>query len=376
MEWRRFGKILFLVVGATLLALVAVLEFITGRVGQTIPDDVAAQEQIKNPALLWNEGDSYQAGFKLVRIGQVRPDVLVMGQSRMSQFRSAMFHPYSFYNFSKIAWTFSVYSALWQQMPVDYHPKVVLFSLDFFNLNPRYLADYTHAIPGTRRTAWIEHLAAWRDAYNLLYIHPELVLAGRHDSAGEPTIGLRAAYYGDGVRLDGSETQPIPALKTAARNPDLFKTVLWDNAPIYYGDTISSVELTKFEQFIFLVHARGAMPIAVQMPIYGPVMRVLEQDPHYGILKDFRDRVASGYFERQGVIVFDFSNFPPYSDDYHYFIDAFHPTEAACAAVVLKMSADPRVQALLPDLDTASLQRKLDEDRKTDQHVYLYHNEF
>ena len=40
------------------------------------------------------------------------------------------------------------------------------------------------------------------------------------------------------------------------------------------------------------------------------------------------------------------------------------------------MSADPRVQALLPDLDTASLQRKLDEDRKTDQHVYLYHNEF
>jgi hypothetical protein len=222
----------------------------------------------------------------------------------------------------------------------------------------------------------MEHLAAWRDTYNLLYMHPDLIWAGRHDPEGQPSIGLEASYRGDGVRLDGSETQPLLALNTAGRNPDLINTVQWDHPPIYYGDTVSSEEMTKFETFIALVHAKGAIPIAVQMPLYGPVMRTIEQDPHYGILKDFRDRIASGYFDRQGVIVFDYSRLPPYSDDYRYFIDAFHPTEAVCAAAVLKMSSDPRVKAALPALDTVSLQRKLDEDRNANQHVYLYHNEF
>jgi hypothetical protein len=375
-EWRRFGKIFFLIAGGSLLVLAATLEFITWRVGQTMPYDEAAREQMNNPVLLWNDGDSYQAGFKVVRMGQERPDVVVMGQSRMSQFRSGMFHPYSFYNFSRISWSFGVYSELWRRLPADYRPKVVLFSLDFFNLNPRYLSDYADALPQPPRFRWMEHLAAWRDVYNLLYIHPDLIWAGRHDSEGQPSIGLNASYLGDGVRQDGSETVSLPMLKTAGRNPDLFQTIQLNHLPIYYGDAVSSEEMTKFEKFVSLVHARGATLIGVQMPIYGPVMRVIERDPNYGILKDFRDRMANGYFDRQGVIVFDYSKLSPYSDDYRYFIDAFHPTEVACAAAVLKMSSDPRVKAVLPNLDTVSLQRKLDEDRKADRHVNLYRNEF
>lgn len=381
-EWRRFGKILFLLVGGTLLVLMALLEFINWRVGQTIPYDEAAREQVENPALLWNDGDENAPRLKLIRAGQVRPDVLVIGQSRTTQFRSAMFHPYSFYSLSKIGWSYGVYSELLEQLPEDYKPKVVIFSLDFFNLNPHYLADYavrrSWAVmdPGRSLAAPQSLPFAWRDVFNLLYMHPDLIMAGRHNPEGQPSIGLVASYSGDGVRLDGSETHPLLALNTAGRNPNLFNTVLWDHAPIYYGDKVSGEEMVKFEKFIALVRAKGATPIGVQMPIYGPVMRVIEQDSHYGILKDYRDRIASGYFDRQGVIVFDYATFPPYSDDYRYFIDAFHPTEAVCAAAVLKMSSDPRVNAILPNLDTAALQRKLDENRDADQHVYLYHNEF
>lgn len=375
-EWRRFGKIFFAVVGGALFALLAVLEFISLRVGQTLPYDEAAAEQTKNPAMLWNDGDSHQPAFKLIRLAQVRPDVVVMGQSRMSQFRSGMFRPYSFYNLGKIAWTFGVDSDLVRRWPADFKPKVVIFSLDFFNFNPSYLAAYPSALSQSGDSGWPGQIDAWREIFSIFSLHPESILAGRRDPVGEPAIGLQAALMGDGVRLDGSESQPIPALKTAGRNADLFKTVRFDNAPIYYGDALSGEELAKFEEFIALVRARGATPIGVQMPIYGPVMRVIEQDPHYGILKDFRDRIANGYFDRLGVIVFDDATLPPYSDDYRYFIDAFHPTEAACAAVVLRMASDPRVKTLLPNLDTASLQRTLGEDRNADQHVYLYHDEF
>jgi hypothetical protein len=367
---------LFLIMGGSLLALVLVLEFISHRVGQTVPYEEAAREQVGDPSLLWNDGDSYFPAFKLARMAQARPDVVVMGQSRMIQFRSAMFHPYSFYNFSKLAWTFGVSSELWRKLPVDYRPKVVLFSLDFFSLNPRFLADYADTLPPSPQSALLRHLAALRDTYKLFYMDPSLLLAGRHDAAGQPCIGLYAAGYGDGLRLDGSETLSFAGFKTAGRNSDLASTIRLNRAPINYGDAVSAKEMARFETYVDLVRASGATPIAIQMPIYGPAMRSIEQDPHYGILKDFRSLVASGYFERHGTIFLDYSNFPPYSDDYRYFIDVFHPTEAACAAVVLKMALDPRVKAVLPDLDTSSLQRKLDENRDADQHVYLYHNEF
>jgi hypothetical protein len=375
-EWRRFAKRLFLIVGGSLLVLISILEFISHRVGQTIPYDEAAREQVAEPTLLWNDGDSYLADFKLARMAQARPDVVVMGQSRMIQFRSAMFHPYSFYNFSKLAWTFGVTSQLWRQLPVDYRPKVVLFSLDFFSLNPRFLADYADTLAPSSKSALLQHLAALRDTYKLFYMDPSLLLAGRHDAAGQPCIGLYAAGYGDGLRLDGSETLSFAGLKTAGRNSDLAKTVRLNRGPINYGDAVSTKELERFEAYTALIRASGATPIAIQMPIYGPAMRRIEEDPHYGILKDFRARVASGYFDRHGTIFLDYSKFPPYSEDYRYFNDAFHPTEAACAAIVLKMAQDPRIKAVLPDLDTTALQRKLDEDRDADQHVYLYHNEF
>ncbi|HUB66401.1 MAG TPA: hypothetical protein VL981_02815 [Candidatus Methylacidiphilales bacterium] len=375
-EWKRFGKIFFLLTGGSVLILAAILECVSWRVGQTIPYDEAAQEQIKNSALIWNEGDSEQAAFKLIRMQQARPGVIVIGQSRMSQFRSAMFRPYGFYNLGQIAWTFSVYSDLLRQLPADYSPKIVFFSLDFFNLNPRYLADYAMAPPGHGGSGWLGHLDAWREIYSIVSIHPDAIMAGRSDARGEPCIGLRAAYYGEGVRLDGSEAQPFRALNTAGRNPDLFHTVQWDHPPIYYGDAVSDEEMAKLEKFIAQVRAHGATPVGVQMPIYGPVLRAIEHNPRYGIWKDFQNRIGGGYFNRLGLIVFDYSKFPPYSDDYRYFIDAFHPTEAVCAATLLKMSGDPRVRAVLPVLDTASLQRKLEEDRNADQHVYLYRNEF
>lgn len=371
-EWKRFAKILFLLVGGTLLALLGMLEFVSRRTGQTIPYPQAVRLQAENHGVLWNKGDSYQAAFKLIQIGQRRPDILVMGQSRMKEFRSGMFAPYSFYNFAKISWTFGVYAQLWEQMPADYKPKAVIFSFDFFNLNARYLADYPNTMPRLSQPAWKEHLDALRDTYNLFYKNPGVILAGHHDAKGRPTIGLHASLFGDGIRWDGSECQPIAALKTAGRNPDLFHTVQWNFPPIYYGDKMSADELALFEKFVSLVRSKGTIPIAVQMPIYGPVMRGIEENPHYGVLADFRKRAASDYFEKMGVLFFDFSKFPPYSDDYRYFVDAFHPTQAVDAAVALKIASDPRVKAALPLLDREALERTLEQDKNADQHVEVY----
>jgi len=80
-----------------------------------------------------------------------------------------------------------------------------------------------------------------------------------------------------------------------------------------------------------MARAKGITLIGVQMPMYGPLVRYLEKDKRFGILADFRAHVASGYFARLGVTVFDYLDLKPYSDDKRYFIDPWHPTEVIMA---------------------------------------------
>jgi hypothetical protein len=86
-------------------------------------------------------------------------------------------------------------------------------------------------------------------------------------------------------------------------------------------------------------------------------------------LKDFRNHVAQGYFERQGVLFYDYLRFPPFSMNYRYFFDAGHPMPPVMAAVLLSMDSDPRFRALLPRLDTEPLWRGLEADSKKARHL-------
>jgi len=371
-EWKRFAKIIFLAGGIPLLFVFVVLETVAWRIGETIPFTWAAQEQAENPDLLWSAGRQQNyVTFKLDRVAEVRPDILVMGQSRLGQLRGAMFHPYSFYNLCRVSWPIDTYLEILHHLPEGYHPKVIIFDLDFFMFNPlypKYYADVAPAFTGP------SHWNALADVLLALRKNPMLIFAGHRSPMGQPVLGLAAYRSSSGTRQDGSELWPLPLLQKAGRDLNMLKDAEWDGPQFFHGDAMGTEELAQFEEFTAWARARNITLIGVQMPTYDPVVRAVEQDPGYGILKDFRNHISSGYFDRQGVIVFDDLTFPPYSGDYRYFINAIHPTEAVNAAVVLKMVSDPRVKAALPNLDTASLQRKLDEDKNADQHIELYHN--
>jgi len=105
------------------------------------------------------------------------------------------------------------------------------------------------------------------------------------------------------------------------------------------------------------------------MPIYGPALRMLEQDPDYRIIQDFRNHVAQGYFEKMGILFYDLSTLPPYSEDYRYFFDGVHPGWPLTTAAIQALGSDPRFHALLPRLDMAALQSQLNADRQSSQHI-------
>ena len=374
-EWKRFGKTLFFLLGPPLFLLILVLEIAGWRLGETVPFPWAAQRQAESPDLIWYAGrqENY-AYFKLARVAEERPDVLVMGDSRAGQFRSAMFRPYSCYNFSRVSWPIETLTDLLRHLPAGYAPKVIVLNLDFMMFNPSYTSFSAGAAPVFGPP---NHFHALCDIFRELWANPALIFANsRGHFPGETLMGLSAHVSEGGFRKDGSELWTVWQIQNFGDDPDAMKKLEPKFVLFSHGDAMGTQEKAKFEEFISLAHSMGTTVIGIQMPVYGPVMRAIEQDPKCGILNDFRAQVARGYFDRPGVIFFDALGFPPYSEDYRYFITSVHPTEAVSSAILLRLASDPKIKAVLPKLDTAALQQKLDEDARADQHVFLYNADY
>jgi uncharacterized membrane protein YtjA (UPF0391 family) len=372
-EWKRVAKIVFLVVAVPLLVMLLVCEYVGWNLGEDMSPEEGARRQAADPRLLWDSssfGEHYR--FKLARVEQVKPDILVIGQSRAGGFRAPMFQPYSFYNLYRPSYPFAVFTEMLGRIPKDYNPKVIIFNLDFFMFNSKY-ADYyyNNSSPNEPKSGIHDHINMVRKVFIAICRDPLLIFSSQKTSAHHvPTIGLLPNFVGTGYEADGSGSPRVHAPELPV---DYFKTAKWNADPaFYYCDAMQPKPMAQLEEFAKEAHARGIALIGVQMPVYGPVMHVFETDPRYGILKNYRQHLADGYFDRLGIIALDYADFPPYSDDIRYFSDAVHSREIIEGAVVLKMAADPRVKALLPNLDTTDLQKRFDEALQKSEHETIY----
>ena len=377
-EWLLFWKGVLGSVGLSLLVLIGGLEFICWRTGESMDYKTAAALQQKNLSLIWNARDSFESRFKLLRLSQENPDVITMGHSRMAQFRSAMFHPYRFYDDARTSWRWDMYSDLLERIVKVAKPKVILFSLDFTSFNPAYTKYYEGISQQFDDNRTRDHLDALYDISMILYTHPKAILAGSHEPRfGLPAIGIRPALFSYGFRGDGSETDSVPVMRLFGYGTFVNTPIPPNQEPFFYGDKMGEWEKTQFERFAKIARDNGIQLVGIQMPMHCGTVSALEKNPHLGILRDFRAHIADGYFQKQGVIVFDYLDFLPYTEDYHYFMDRTHTGEVVSAAVLRSIwLSNSRVRELLPNLDIKALDEKINEDWKNPRHAEAYGQEF
>lgn len=370
----RFWTTLLLLFGVPIPLLVAVVAVVAVRVGEMVPFPRVARMQQADSELIWKGyRDVQDARYKLACLDAIRPEVLVLGESRMGQVRRQMFAPYSFYNMARTAYAMRTYADLVRRFPPGYNPRVIVFTLDFFQFSPHFNAARAEAMPdftSTRTDAWLN---AFRDVLAELPKHPSLLFAGRRDPKyGRPIVGLQAWLNSYGFRPDGSEHLAKQWMAKVAdphmgEDPDEAQKKDFFDAP-----EMGAGEKASFEEFTALCRERGIALVGIQMPMYRPMIRRVETDPRFAILADYRRHLADGWFAKQGVIAFDFLDMPGYSDDARYFWDPIHPNEPAILAALAQAGADPRVRMLLPKLDLAASRVLLDADKKSAQHIYLY----
>jgi hypothetical protein len=369
-EWKKCATILFLSLVIPGFLVFLLVEWISWRAGDWLSMPQAAALQTAHPDLIWYKYRTAKfARFKLARVAIDRPDVLIFGQSRCQFFREEMFHPYTAYNLSSTSYVMFGFTDLLRHLPAGYNPKVIIMTCDFWMFSPLYSADQIKARAVQEfNPSWRDKLDDLHDILVQLPTHPSLLLIGLHNPHPYPTLGLGAYLDNGGFRKDGSTQFSGPQNDDPARLEGSLE------AKIDCGDRMGTTEMKDFEEFVSEAHARGIALVCVQMPFYSGEKLATEYEnrPGFGELRDFNQHVKDGYFDKLHVLFFNFMNFPGYSGNPQYFQDEVHPKEGATLAVLSAMASDPRFLALLPNLDVATIDQKVAQDRQSQNHNHLY----
>src|SRR5262245_25428422 len=137
----------------------AVVLLVTGAVlalsGEIVPAGWAARLQARGFEFLYLPAftdHNYQLKLQAARL--MRPDVLVIGGSRVNQFRRRMFGTTSSYNACQVLYGQQDYRRFLEDLGEE-TPKTIIFSLDFYTFNSDYGDVFRHVSYGD--------ISLWRD---------------------------------------------------------------------------------------------------------------------------------------------------------------------------------------------------------------------
>jgi hypothetical protein len=338
-EWPRFLLVLFMLVAPSLM-LGAALEALAWRIGETMSMPLIAKWQDGAPDRVWRGGDGHSyLTYKLARIATLKPEIIVLGPSRANAFRGDAVAPHSFYNAGLTAWTFDQYRRFLELATRGgYAPKVLIFNLDYW----MFAAGFDHY--------WVNRF----DERPAIHVDGLLRLIGqlrddplrlwRSLAAADHVHGLYALLAGDGFHADGS-------LPGAAGSSDPQR--LTDDGtgpgvpPVELADRIASEQVAKFEQFVAFAKAKHIGLVGIQLPYYGKILSGLADNPRAGIWREFESEAWRQRLAEAGVVFFDFADMPDYRDKPEFFTDSLDPDARVAADIMQRVTADPRVRALL-----------------------------
>jgi hypothetical protein len=339
-EWRRFVVTLLLVL-SPLLAVGAALELLAWRVGETMSVAATAKWQEGGPNRLWRGGDGHSyLTYKVARVAELKPEIVVVGPSRANAFRGDAFAPYSFFNAGLTTWTLDQDRRFLELIARDgYAPRVLVFNLDYWMLSP----GFDHYWGNRFDEAAAPHVSDLVRVVGQLAKDPAGLL--RRLPATDREHGLLALLTGEGFGPDGAltpkPTSPDPARLqgdgTEAGTP-----------PAVMAEHLSSEQIAKFDALAALAKAKHVALVGIQLPLYSKILDGLKSDPQNGLWREFAGAEWRKHMADAGVVFFDFADMPEYRDKPEYFIDSLDPDARLVGQVMRQVMADPRVKALLP----------------------------
>lgn len=302
--------------------------------------------------------------YKLLSTLNNRPNVIVLGTSRVMQFRRNFFSDdVVFYNAGGGIQKIENFSLFLKQIPTDATPKIILMGLDqnFFNqawidayvLQPGYeerLLKDISVMDIIRPNMAI----VWQDIFKgKLWKHNLYVPSGEYK-----LIGLNAMKNYNGFRDDGSYLygkiigDPNNPQNLDYSYGDTFARIASGNERFEYGVDLSPMALKELDLFLDECDSRGIRVVGFLPPYAGAVYQKMETMPEqYAYMHKIMPTITP-MFEKHGFTVFDFSNLATIGATDAETIDGFHGSEKAYLRLFIIMAKnDPVLLQFSADLD-------------------------
>ncbi len=318
--------------------------------GETTPIDkvISRHKGLEAPAAYLPGLIGQQFGrFHRARIEQRRPDVLVVGSSRVMRVREEMFLPQtSFYNSGRLVSSVEHLERLIAFLPADYTPKTVLIGVDSWWLAFDPPTNAAPVLQPKRDDVTLvgAHIHALRRLVQSIgqgKINLQLIgrmLRGEDD--GIKRYGI-LAWTSGGFHNDGSyrDLTSRPSGRRSEGEPPtrLPKKIFADRT------TVNPELFRRLMEALSCLEERGTCIVGFAPPYSKATRDLFALDPvQISYFLDFRSRIAEA-FDARSWPYFDGSDPCDLELDDRCMEDSHHPMETYMVAVLLKLSEDPGV---------------------------------
>jgi hypothetical protein len=325
-------------------------------------------EQQAREATLYGVAYSYPIKFfKLLGVTRFNPKTLMLGSSRVMQFRSVFFsEPDAFYNAGGAAVLTAELGRFVSRVSADSRLTLLIVGLDQWWFNPdldgqrsvHLDAEYTtdNEPFNVIQRHWF---TVWKDVFlgkitaSILFARPP------YPWAGLLALAHHSGFMRDGSFYDGGIVNGHPApgdpefesretLARLAQASDLYR---WQTR-------ISPYAVEEVGRFLDYCSARNLVVVGFLPPFAPRVARRLFESRHYPYIFEL-SRVLAPLFEAHGQALFDFTDGAALGATDAEFIDGVHGSDKVALRMLIAMaSGEPRLAARV---NVAALRQRLEE---------------
>ncbi|MGZ8899928.1 MAG: hypothetical protein ACXW3Z_07520 [Limisphaerales bacterium] len=350
-----FGWVVFLFV-LPFLVVGLLVEAVMWRTGESWPiERVISAQKVRSEALFMRgilDQGFYR--FKALNIQEHKPRVLVLGSSRVMEFRKEMFGTDRFYNAGGMIQGLKDLEAF-VETKERHLPEVLVLGVDLWWFSARHLpgTDMKSGVEYDAATDWQAHLKAARRFKSSKVYKPAL----RSWSAKNENIGVEARNSSAGFRSDGSMKYHF-AMPTSEEEwafvdrekPPIPERIKNGEAPFAASSGMDAERVKRFEACLAELTKRGVMVLGFLPPFSAEAAALMESHPGQTKLWHEGRTMIPEMFARQGQVLVDSSSTASLGLDDRYLIDGIHAAETFQVHLLRKFLEKPRVKEKFPKL--------------------------
>jgi hypothetical protein len=314
--------------------------------GELTPLTTVVRRQIHEPLLYGRAYRDDYFAFKLIATEMRRPQTLVLGSSRVMQFRQSFFDPAaSFYNAGGAASTMADALEFMRRIEKTARPHVVILGVDqvwltrfaAFDQEKMNVADSASSAD-LQRAVRVSHRVV-NDLLDRKISLPRLMK--RSDPLDHrPALGMGAIMLGNGFRSDGSYQYGPYRIRRPPLEERLqegFVRIRENVVPMVRASSISSDVLLQLRELLEQAHLNDIRVIGFCPPFAPTTLAAMRQNGGFAYLSEIPATLGR-LFGDYGYEFMDWSDPSPLGVGDDDMIDYFHPSEDVVRRIYARLA--------------------------------------